>query len=238
MYEKCSVALGKPIVPSKFISVFAIPEKQRGMKIEMIFSKEALVGFATNLLWAFSDDDYKHTDTHSHIDALGGISGGNQAFGFFLTSESPSMVIQFNRVQEVHKETHQYKDIEIWNRFNRRYKVNTEYIDDSYLESYEIGFTNIADIKIYDVNNVKISDKSMMVLLNINYDTFKDFATMLLMLANNYKEGLKYPLLQSQNTDVNYNLGVILTEDSHKLTIGCGAHGNIFDHNPQFGAML
>lgn len=53
----------------------------KGCRVELTFSKEALIGFATNLIWLYEDID-NEKNVHFHIDPLGGEIQGNQALGF------------------------------------------------------------------------------------------------------------------------------------------------------------
>ncbi|MDE5892073.1 MAG: hypothetical protein K2H45_04005, partial [Acetatifactor sp.] len=48
---------------------------------EIIFSKEALVGFAKNLIWIYEDID-KSKSFYVCTDPLGGVPSGNQIIGF------------------------------------------------------------------------------------------------------------------------------------------------------------
>ena len=51
-------------------------------RVKFIFSKEALIGFAINLAWTYTELSINRR-FHFHIDPLGANISGNQPLGFF-----------------------------------------------------------------------------------------------------------------------------------------------------------
>ena len=70
------------------------------------------------------------------------------------------------------------------------------------------------NIKVFDNERNDITDKYQTVILEINREGIKDFATMLLVWADNYKESDEYSLPHIDKSEQGYNLGIILTSDS------------------------
>lgn len=73
---------------------------------------------------------------------------------------------------------------------------------------------NIVDVKVFDAEGKNITNGYHTVTLEMNRGGIKDFATMLLVWADNYKEGREYELAHIGKSEQGYNLGVILTRDS------------------------
>ena len=203
-------------------------------KVEFTFSKAALIGFATNLFWLYEDID-RMSQTHFHIDPLGGKIPGNQALGFFLTSGSPSLIVQVGERQIL-------DDIKICKQINIRNKVNKlieikEPAREEAIEEYELGLQNIVDIKIVNKNGEDVSKKCVHVVLKTGYETIKNLAVMLIILANNFFSGCEY-LLANLNQDIlQYNMGILFSKESPEVIIKCKELGCVYDYAPDFGVM-
>ena len=189
-------------------------------QIEFTLSHEALIGVATELLWMYEDlnDDKKlMISTHQlRVDPA-----PNQTIGFYLTPNSPMLVLKVNSLTEKKEGNcihNNWKEINIREKnTNQYYNVKTPSVEDIEfitLETYELSRRNIMNIKVYDNERNDITDKYQTVILEINREGIKDFATMLLVWANNYKEGGEYSLPHIDKSEQGYNLGIILTSDS------------------------
>lgn len=205
-------------------------------KIEFTFSKEALVGFATNLIWIYEDiDEKKHI--HFHVDPLGNEIVANQALGFFLTPTSPSMVMQINGVHQdsvVMRESITCKQLEF--RYKRCSKLEIrEPSEAMMIEEYELGMRNIVNIKIIDEKDNDISKQCIQIVVGLNYKTIKRFASMLLVLADNFSVNCEYLLANEKRSPNQYNLGILLDRTSPEVVIKCGDVGCVYDYDTTWG---
>lgn len=192
---------------------------------EIIFSKEALIGFAKNLIWIYEDVD-KNKRFYVCTDPLGGVPSGNQIIGFYLAAGSPILKFSINSLENCFE----MRNSIIENKLTYcRYIEISSPEDDDVIEEYELGLRNIAKILLYDKNNVDITENIYEVSFEINYEGLRNLAVILLKLADNYQEGAEY-IINSTNGS-----GIILTADSLQLKIKCGDLGNVYDYEPEFG---
>ncbi len=70
--------------------------------IEFTFSHEAIIGFATELLWMYEDinDNKKLIISTNQLQV---DPAPNQAVGFYLTPDSPMLVLKINSLMEKNK---------------------------------------------------------------------------------------------------------------------------------------
>ncbi len=205
--------------------------------IEFLLSQEAIVGFATELLWMYEDiDDNKKlvvTTNQLQIDP-----SPSQAVGFYLTPNSPVLVLKVNTLMEKKEEEYEYKN---WKEINIRTKnVNQYYnvkdpsdeeIEFITLESYELSKKNIMNISIFNDGGEDITKDYNAVIFEINRKGIKEFATMLLVWANNYKEGDEYILPHIDKLDCGYNLGIILAHNSISTKFKGHDLGTAYDYD-------
>lgn len=192
---------------------------------EIIFSKEALVGFAKNLIWIYEDID-KSKRFYVCTDPLGGVPSGNQIIGFYLATGSPILKFSINSL----KNCYEMRNSIIENKLTCcRYIEISPPEEDDVIEEYELGHRNIAKILLYNKNNIDITENIYEVSFEINYEGLKNLAVILLKLADNYQEGAEY-IFNSTNGS-----GIILTADSLQLKIKCGDLGNVYDYEPKYG---
>ena len=218
------------------VLIAGIEDKSNNYKVEFTFSKDALLGLATNLLWMYDDID-SDKRIHIHIEPLLGSISGNQALGFFLAPDSPSMVLSVNNVSKnyiIDSEINRYKEIPIKYKFVKMYEVKEPASDES-IEDYELGFTNIVHIRVLDKEKNEITNSKMQVIFKINYYGLKDFGNILLILANNYELHKEYELAHVIQKKNQYNLGVLLTHESSEVIIRCNYLGDVHDYAPHFG---
>ena len=71
-------------------------------------------------------------------------------------------------------------------------------------------------------------------VVEINYTGIKDFATMLLVWANNCNEGDEYALPHIDKLDYGYNLGIILTYNNIPVKFKYHNLGTAFDYDSRF----
>lgn len=187
-------------------------------QIEFTFSHEAMLGFATELIWMYEsiDDKMKSImDTKQlRIDPA-----PNQVFGFYLTPDSPGFVLELNSLaKEKGDRDIKWKEINIREK-NRNIFYNVkdpsdEDIEFNTLGAYELSRRNLVNIRVFDDEGNDITKGVYTVILKINREGIKDFATMLLVWADNYREGDEYVLPHIGKAEQGYNLGIILTHDS------------------------
>lgn len=220
------------------IIVLGTANKTECFTLEFTFSKDALLGFATNLIWMYEDIN-PQKKMHVHIDPLDGGSLGNQALGFFLTPQSPSVVLNVNGNKDdadIDFQVGDYKEIPIKYKFLREFEVKEPALNEA-VEDYELGFCNLAQIRVLDSNKIDITNDRMEVIININYDGLKDFANMILILANNFESGQEYMIAHVKKNKQQYNMGILLSENSNQVVFKCGFLGSIFNYSPNFGKL-
>lgn len=204
-------------------------------KVEFIFSREALIGFATNLIWIYEEINSKKM-CHFHVDPLGGEISGNQALGFFLTPQSPPLVVQINGIHFdlCEKQWKQCRSIPIRQGESEKYEVKAPARDES-IEEYELGLRNVVSIKVLAQDGRDISSECVQAVLKMNYDTLKQFAAMLLVLANNDSYGCEYVLANLKQEKLQFNMGLLFTKDSPEMVVKCQDLGCVYDYEPDFG---
>lgn len=204
--------------------------------IEFTLSHEAIIGFATELLWMYEDinDNRKLVVTTYQLLV---DSSPSQAVGFYLTPNSPMLVLKVNSLLEETEEV--CEDIK-WKEINIRAKNINQYYDVKNpleekelitLESYELSKKNIMNIRIFNAENNDITKDYNTVIFEINRNGIKEFATMLLVWANNYKEGEQYLLPHIDKSDCGYNLGIILAHNSIPTRFTCHDLGTAYDYD-------
>jgi hypothetical protein len=201
--------------------------------IKISFSKEGLIGFAKNLIWLY-DDMPRNKKIYLCTDPLGKVPTGNQTIGFFLTPKSPIFTLQINFLDK-EKNIFNAKEIDIRKKSYRQCIEIAQPLDDNSIEEYELGLRNMAEIQVISNENEDITKDIFEVFLKINYDGLKDFATMLLILADNYAEGKEYLIAKEKASYEGYNLGIVLTQESPKATLCCKNLGCVYDYDANFG---
>lgn len=202
--------------------------------VEFSFNKEALIGFAKNLIWIYEDIN-KNKKFYVCTDPLGGVPSGNQVIGFYLTANSPTFIFSINSLDcdkkmkcdvrnAIHQKSQTRKCIEI-----------LPPMDDSLIEEYELGFKNIARITIYNKNHMDITKYFYEVTFQINYEGLKNLAIILMQLADSYKDGKEYIFAQLGIDNNACAFGIVLTHDSLPVKLKCDNLGSVYDFEPDFG---
>lgn len=128
------------------------------------------------------------------------------------------------------------KQISIRDKVNKLIEIKESACEES-IEEYELGLQNIVDIKIVNKNGEDISKSCVQIVLKIGYETIKNLAVMLIILANNFFSGCEY-LLANLNQDIlQYNMGIIFSKESPEVIIKCKDLGCVYDYAPNFGVM-
>lgn len=201
--------------------------------IEMSFNKDALIGFAKNLIWMYEDIE-KNRKFYVCTDPLGGVPSGNQVLGFYLTKNSPILVFRINYLNDYDAIKCLDNEIQPKLRTEKCIEVLPPLADND-LEDYEIGFKNIADIKIYSNNNIDISGNINEVLFEINYEGLKKLAIIMFKLAENFDIGKEYDIAILDKNDILIESEIVLTSDSIPLKLKCVDIGSVYDYEPNFG---
>lgn len=207
--------------------------------IEFTFSHEAIVGFATELLWLYDDiNENRKLDLCTR--QLRVDSAPNQVLGFYLTPSSPMLMIVVNSLKREDSgyEYKNWKEIYMKEKnINQHYEIREPSNEKDGLlvvEPYELRWKNIINITIFDGEKNDITKYHDTVIFEINYEGIKELATMLLVWAYNSKEGDEYLLSRIGELVCGYNLGVILTKDSIPTTFKCHDLGSAYDYDPRF----
>lgn len=209
--------------------------------IEFSFSKEALLGFATELIWLYEDihENTTHTICTHQLQVN---PAPNQVLGFYLTPNSPMFVLKTNSLLQNEAVLYEYqgwKEISIKGKNENQYYYIKEPTKENEfelqgkicLEPYELAKRNILNIKIMNSAGDDITREYHTVVLEINRKGLLELATMLLVLANNYQEGAEYLLAHREQVEYQYNLGVMLTSDSIQTKLKCANLGNVYDYD-------
>lgn len=204
------------------------------------FSREALVGFATELLWLY--DDISDKNKRSIVtNPLKIDPAPNQAIGFYITPSSPTFVLKVNSLMQKEDEKCCIKDIKeisIRNKnINEHYHVKFPSEENEFekkqiicLETYELSRRNIVDIKIVNKNGDDVSNCFSAVTMEINRKGIKALQTMLFVWANNCNEGYEY-LVCKDGVSGGNNLGILLTNDSISTKMKMEDLGTIYNYD-------
>lgn len=211
--------------------------KKVARQIEFTLSHEAIIGFATELLWIYEDisDSRKLTISTHQLEV---DPSPSQALGFYLTPESPMLVFKVNSLTEKEEKEFEYKnwkEISIKRKnVNQYYNVKSPSDEDDefiFLESYELSKKNIININVLNEEGENVSKLYNTVIFEINRKGIKELATMLFVWGNNCKEGDNYLLPQINNSEIGYNLGILLTQDSISTSFKCHDLGTAYDYD-------
>lgn len=205
-------------------------------QIEFMLSREAILGFATELLWLYEDisDNRKLILNTNQLQI---DPAPSQVMGFYLTPDSPTFVLKVNTLLEK-KEEYECKN---WKEINIRKKNTNQYYciknpsDEEKefitLEPYELSRRNIMNINIFNAGGDNITKECSNVIFEINRKGIKEFAIMLLVWANNCKEGDEYELPHIDKMDCGYNLGIVLAHNNIAIKFKCGDLGTAYDYD-------
>lgn len=237
MEKKMIIDLMKNVPLKEFCKIIAHgDELHKEKRIEFTFSHDAIIGFATELLGLYEEISEKRkviiTTYQLQLDPA-----PNQAVGFYLTPTSPVFMLKINPLIEKNEE-YEYKN---WKEINRKEIVLNQYYEvkdftvENYeaniIEPYELLRKNIVNISVFSDEGIDITKKYDTVIMEMNRGGMKAFATMLLVWANNCREGDEYILPHIQKGIPGYNLGLILTHDSVATKFKCQDLGTAYDYD-------
>jgi hypothetical protein len=232
------IDLTRNIIPKEYMRVNVVNNSTDEVgELTFTFNREAILGFATEMLFLYDDiNDYQKNNITTH--PLKTDPCPNQAIGFYLTPESPSFMLKINSLQIDNKEISNIENkhnIIVNNaNLNEKYYINTDIEFDSeemIIESYELSRRNILDISIKNSNGIDITDKCSAVVLEINKQGIKDFATSLLIWSNNTNDQIEYLIAKDDKNKEETNFGAILTSDSVAIKVRSGELGSIYDYD-------
>jgi hypothetical protein len=202
-------------------------------EVHFNLSKEALIGFAHHAMRLA----YEYQEgIHVHIDPLG-VSYSNQAMGFFLTPESPDLILycknngclnDYSLEKNLMRRNGSCYPITL--KFN--YLIDMLY-DSDYCETYNIGFDNVAEIRV--VKDETDITKRCVVLYKFSKNALIGLATEFIRLAHNYCEGKSDIIYPLWSETPNCKLGFFLTAGSATMIIGCKELGNVYEYDRCFG---
>lgn len=221
----------KDVFKPEMIKLVAKGEKVQEISyIEMSFSKDALIGFASNLLWIYGDYNRNRKIIEETIPLGNPI--GNQVFGFYITTNSPTFVVHIN--DDFFKEQISFNDKRYSEMiFNQRVLELEPPSDDDLPEEFEKNYENIVSIKVYDKTLKDISQEIRFISLNINYEGLRNLGIVLLDISRNYKEDFKYAFEQYKENE-KYENRIVLAKDSIPLRIKCEYLGKAYDYEHEF----
>lgn len=216
------------------ISVVGCPEEIIG-EIILSLSPEAILGFATEMIWLY--EDVGNRKMRINTNPLGIDPAPNQAMGFYLSSNNPSLMMKVNTLIEDKISSSQVVnscEISIRNRNTNQYYEVKEPVDEmigwSCIEPYELSGRNIINIVVLDKGKNDITNQCSTVTIELNRDGLKSLSTMLLVWLHSCKEN-EYLLPRIGQLELGYNLGVILTGDSIATRFRCCDLGQIYQYD-------
>ena len=234
------INLAEKISPSEFIRLKVVKNVEEPVgKINFSFSREAIIGFSTELLLLYDDIDCsRQMSITTHPLAVD--PAPNQSIGFYLTPSSPDFMIKINTLQNESElklnDPEKMQEIFTYNKKgNEYYYVNTdleELGEEIIIEPYELSKRNILNISIENQENNDITSECRAIVLEINKNGIKDFAISLLKWANNLKNKDEY--LISREDCKGTNFGVILTQDSPSFLVNCKDLGTVYEYDSRF----
>lgn len=231
------INLTKSVSLKEFCKVTTIGYvKETEQWVEFTFSHEAIVGFATELIWMYEEiNDKKLVLSTNQLQV---DPSPNQVVGFYLTPNSPTFVLKINSLSEEKLEGGEYKN---WKEIKIRTKnVNQYYNVKSFfdeegelitLEPYELSKRNLMSISVFNAEGKDITKGYHSVVFEINRKGIKEFATMLLVWANNCREGDEYILPHVDTLENGHNLGIILAHSSASVKFKCHDLGTAYDYD-------
>lgn len=155
------------------ISVFG-DKKDEAKRVQFTFSHEAVVGFATELIWLYEDiDDVRRVSIETH--PLKVDPAPSQAIGFFLTPDSPVFLIKVNNEPKTHKEECAEEIFELSDLYDSERK-------------------NLVKIDIYDAEGHSLNHGLDAVVMHINKCQIRELALGLWNWAAEHREGNGYLL--------------------------------------------
>lgn len=161
-------------------------DKTKEYKVNLELSKEAMIGFAIS---AIRCKDGLPEGYDIRIEPLGS-SCANQSMGFFLTPDSTELyfygkgygTLNENLINKVCEKKEK-------NKSKLEVLIDLE-CEDKFYEMHNIGFNNIARIKVYE-NEKEITSRCD-VIFRLSKNAFLGLGTRLLRMAHKYKEGKSY----------------------------------------------
>jgi hypothetical protein len=204
-------------------------------KVVFNLSKEALIGFTNN---AIRLADLFPENHHMHIDPLGTLLS-NQSMGFFLTPQSAELIIGcksygdlsyygIDRMSSITKRKENYNEL----KFDYLVDMN---FDNDFIESYSIGFNNVAEMKI--LKDGEDFSNRCTVKFMLSKNALLGLGTQLIRLAHNFDKSNNYFVKPISNEEVDCSLGFFLTPNSANLAIRCENFNNVFYYDRDFGRM-
>ena len=198
--------------------------------IEITFSQDALKGLASNLLWIYEDFDRDRKILEETLPL--GNPAGNQVFGFYLTTNSPTFVVHIDN--DILKENIIFNENKYKEMVNNQNEIEISApLDDDSPEEFERSFENIVSIKVYAENQKDITQDINYVSLQMNFEGLRNLGIVLLDIMKNYKEGSMYDFEQF-NDNKKYENRIVLAKDSIPLKLKCGFLGTAFDYEHNF----
>lgn len=225
-YEKSHDNIGELIVLQGKIDI------SKQCKLVFNFNKEALIGFGT---YCVRNANEYVENIHYHVEPLGNLSS-NQSMGFFLTPMSSELIIRNKNCGKLedYGVKKVYNSIENLKCSNLKVEFMVDLrFDNDYFEYHNLGFNNVADLRVFN-ENVDISNKCT-VVLSLNKNGLIGLGTELIRLAHTYN---KDSALTFNPIDTEAHIcskGLYLTPNSSIMKIECNALNNVFFYDEDFG---
>ena len=133
------INLTKSVLLKEICKISAVGnDAENGEFIEFELSQEAIIGFATELIWLYEDiKDNEKLIISTH--QLKVDPAPSQTLGFYLTPNSPMFVVKVNSLNRETKEYKDYKEINIRAKNVNQY-YNVKEPDEEVALEYDVTF--------------------------------------------------------------------------------------------------
>lgn len=118
--------------------------------------------------------------------------------------------------------------------FNFYYDVPLIVDDKSYNE-YEIGFSNIMRIIVFDENGENITRNCVNIIAHLNRNSLNEMARFLLRYANEASVIGKINVPTENENECRYNTGIYTETNSCNITFELNNLGSVFNYEKDFG---
>lgn len=218
---------------SELLVLHGATDISKSCKVVLNLSKDALIGFSHQSI-RLADSFPKNC--HIHIDPLG-TSLSSQSMGFFLTPSSSELIVYCENQGTlidygVDKVNCAFSSKKNFNTLNLKYLIDMEF-DSDFVESYNIGFNNVAEMKVLK-DGEDITSKCT-VTLKLSKNALLGLGTQLIRLAHNFDRSNNLFIKPINDGELSCSTGFFLTPNSASFVVGCKNFENVFYYDKDFG---
>ncbi len=196
---------------------------EKASSVVITFSKEAIICFKKELSEIHDDiNDEKSLKIETY--PLEKDPCPNQAIGFYITPDSPTLMISINSLAR------RKEDLQNFDFDDKLDCLDQCTHDAMQAEQNEKSLKNIVDIVVFDAEGNNISCKCGAVVIEINREGIRKLIYTLTLLENDDGKGV---LLEREMQDV-FTGDLRLSQDSLAVIMRCKDLGKVYDYDPRF----